>query len=149
MRDADYSLRLDVNPIAWKAPTAFARRIGGRLAAGVAPAPELVAYERAVSSLLAAQWDRPPIEVPCRVDFRFARRLERYKSPTSDRMVTKHRVDLTNMRKATEDAMQPNKHTGFGGVVKNDVLIVQGWTEIVSQSRDVEYPYIEVDIWLL
>jgi hypothetical protein len=74
------------------------------------------------------------------VDLYFSRRLETYQGP-SGRTVVKHRMDLTNLRKSTEDALQPH-------VVKNDVLIVKGWTEIIEQSRDVEHPYIEIHIWL-
>lgn len=133
-------LRADVNPVGWKAPTAFARRGGGRAGVGTAPSAEVEAYKSALKESLISQYDGEPIEQPCRVDLRFVRQLITYES-ASGRKVTKHRQDLTNLRKSTEDALQP-------WLLKNDVWVHQGWTEIVQQSKDVE-PWVEVTVYLL
>lgn len=135
-----YTLYVDVNPVGWKAPTAFAKRMGGKVIAAAAPVPELVAYQEALRIEFLHLWGAiPAIETNSRVDLYFARRLETYVSSKSGRRVTKHRVDLTNLRKAAEDAMQPT-------IFKNDVFIVKGWTEIVEQSKDVEEPFVKVEI---
>lgn len=132
-------LRAEINPVAWKAPTAFVMRRGGRMGAGMAPSMEVKAYQEALQEILKPQWDRPAITDECQVDIYFARQLVTYESQ-SGRNVTKHRQDLTNLRKSTEDALQP-------WLVKNDVLITRGWTEIVSQSKTTEsYVLIKVHL---
>lgn len=134
-------LTCDVNPVGWKAPTAFARRGAGRVGVGTAPSVEVEAYKSALREALIPQWgDRPAIEQPCRIDLFFRRQLITYVS-ASGRNVTKHRADLTNMRKSTEDCLQP-------WLVKNDVLVVQGWTEIIEQSKTAE-PEVTIEVYLL
>lgn len=133
-------LRADVNPVGWKAPTAFARRGSGRTGVGTAPSVEVEAYKSALRESLIPQYNGEPIEQPCRVDLFFVRQLITYES-ASGRKVTKHRQDLTNLRKSTEDALQP-------WLLKNDVWVRQGWTEIIAQEKDVE-PYVKVVVYLL
>lgn len=135
-------LRAEVNPVGWKAPTAFVMRRGGRLGAGMAPSMEVKAYQEALAEALRPQWEAlglPVITTECRIDFYFSRQLATYVSE-SGRNVTKHRQDATNMRKSTEDALQP-------WMIKNDVLVTKGWTEIVSQEKDSP-SFVEVVVYL-
>lgn len=137
------ALRADLNPVGWKAPTAFVKRAGGRYFAGMSPAVEVVAYQEALREVLLPSWEAlgvDTITTECRLDLRFSRQLVTYESQ-SGRKVTKHRQDLTNLRKSTEDALQP-------WLVKNDVLVTQGWTEIVEQSKTAS-PYVEIIAYLL
>lgn len=143
MNDPYVRLRADVNPVGWKAPTAFVIRRGGRLSAGMAPSMEVKAYQESIKETLRPLWDDlnlPIIEVPCRVDLYFSRQLVSYQAE-SGRTVTKHRQDLTNLRKSTEDALQP-------WMIKNDVLVTQGWTEIVAQSKTCP-SFVDLVVYIL
>jgi Holliday junction resolvase RusA-like endonuclease len=137
------TLRADLNPVAWKSPTAYAIRRGGSIRAAMAPAVEVRAYQEALAEMFREQWgDRPTITDPVCLQWKFARRLVSYESATG-RTVTKHRQDGTNLQKAAEDALQAS------GVIKNDVQ-VHAWSGvIVEQSKDVSDPFVEVAVWLL
>lgn len=136
-------LKVAINPVGWKAPTAFVIRRGGRLTAGMAPSTEVLAYQAALSGILRPMWDDLGVETvttECRLDLFFSRQLITYVSNESGRNITKHRQDLTNLRKSTEDALQP-------WLVKNDVLITSGWTEIVEQTKTAD-PFIRLTLYV-
>lgn len=135
-------LRADINPQPWRSPTAYAIRKGGKVRAAVAPAMETRAFQEALAESFREQWGgKPPLTDELVLRWRFNRRLIRYATSTG-RMVTKHRVDGTNLQKAAEDALQQS------GVIKNDVQVVAWSGEIVEQSTTVADPYVEVAIWL-
>ena len=139
----------DINPIAWKAPTAFAKRFGGKVTASVAPNVEVATFQVALRELLAEQWgDREPYTGPVELVWRFNRKLISYVSDTG-RTVTKHRVDGTNLQKAAEDCLQAHKKSDWQGVIANDVQVVRWRGEIVRQEKDVEDPYVEVEVWAI
>ena len=139
----------DINPLPWKAPTAFAKRFGGKVTASVAPNVEVATYQVALRELLAEQWgDTPAHTGPVELAWRFNRKLVSYQSE-SGRMVTKHRVDLTNMIKAAEDCLQAHAKSEWQGVIANDVQVIRVSGEIVRQEKDVNDPYVEVEVWAL
>jgi Holliday junction resolvase RusA-like endonuclease len=110
------------------------------MGAGMAPSMEVKAYQEAMQEILKPQWgDRPSIDTECRMDFFFSRTLVTYVSDKG-RNVTKHRQDLTNLRKSSEDCLQP-------WLITNDVLITSGWTEIIEQSKTAE-GYVRIEIYL-
>lgn len=120
----------DVNPVGWKSPTLGTKRIGSRVVPTSSPNSEMVTYQNALREQLQPQWSLPPIDGPVRLDWYFSRQLTAYTS-ASGRTVRKHRIDLTNMVKSSEDAIQP-------WLITNDVNVVSSWAEIVSQSADTE-----------
>lgn len=136
------TIRVAVNPVGWKAPTAYTKRASGRVFAATAPAPELVVYQAALRELSLEQYrqtGKGPITEPCEIDWVFRRQLPSYTS-TAGRTVTKHRQDLTNLVKAAEDAIQPH-------IIANDSQVMAMTARFdVPQSKDIADPYVEFTI---
>jgi len=136
------TLTLDVNPVPWKAGTAYRR---GPRGAGIAKDAELTAYQEAVKEALRERveairscfMEPLPWSGPIVLDVWFTRRLDTYVSD-SGRNVTKHRADLSNLVKAFEDACQ-------GILFDNDNQVVMNSARIVDQSKEAE-PLIQVRI---
>jgi Holliday junction resolvase RusA-like endonuclease len=122
---------LHINPEPWKVGTVYS--FGKRK--GISPDAQLVAYKEAVHTgvqdyLRERGIQDTMIEGDVELRFWFWRRLDSYQS-ASGRKVTKHRVDMTNLQKATEDAL----HDIF---FKNDVQDKHVSSIEVEQGPDVE-----------
>lgn len=130
-----------VNPVAWKAPTLGVKRFGAKVVPYAAPNVEMQAYQSAIKEQWADTWTEPPIEVPVALTWHFNRQLPRYQS-ASGRWVQKHRQDLTNLVKSSEDALQP-------WLLRNDVWVHESHAYIVRQEADVSDPYVRLKVvWL-
>lgn len=130
-----------VNPVAWKAPTLSVMRRGSRMLPIAAPNAEVKAYQSALREQWEPLYEGDPIEVPVALEWHFNRQLVRYES-ASGRMVQKHRQDLTNLQKSSEDALQP-------WLLKNDVWVRESHAFIVRQEADVTDPYVRLKVtWL-
>jgi Holliday junction resolvase RusA-like endonuclease len=135
------TLKADINPVAWKAPTLGVKRFGGKVVPYAAPNAEVQAYQAALQEQMRPQYDGEPITGPVHLEWEFCRQQSRYQTE-SGRWVTKHAQDGTNLQKSSEDALQP-------WLIKNDVQ-VQSWTGVVvAQGPDVENPYVLVRVVLL
>lgn len=128
------TLSASVNPVAWKAPTLGAKRMGSKVVPYAAPNQEVEAYKNALQEQWMPQYGGVPIDYPVRLEWSFARRLNTYES-AGGRTVTKHKQDLTNLVKSSEDALQP-------WLLKNDVWVHSMSAVIDEQSKDVTDPYV-------
>lgn len=101
---------LDLNPEPWAiGPVGYARR-GGKMSAYVGRNTQLAAYQEAVREELGD--GHKLMSGYIHLKFFFSRNIAEYKTPQS-RTARKHEADLTNLQKATEDALQ-------GVLFKND-----------------------------
>lgn len=140
---------LDINPVPWKAPTAFVKRFGGKYTAAVAPSVELATYQAALRELLYEQWgDSAPWSGPVELRWWFSRKIVSYKN-AEGRTVTKNRCDVSNCVKAAEDALQAHKKSGWQGVIVNDIQVKRFSAEMVRQGKDVDRPCVIVEVWAL
>jgi Holliday junction resolvase RusA-like endonuclease len=94
---------LDINPEPWRiGPVGVARR-NGKLVGFVGRDQQLDAYKEAVRDEIGS--DHELIEGCVRLVLFFWRRRDQYETPQA-KMHRKHEADVTNMAKATEDALQ-------------------------------------------
>lgn len=93
---------LDVNPEPWQVGPVGVRRINGKLSAYVGRSQQLDAYKEAIREALGVQ---PMLTGKIQLRFFFYRNRAEYVTPT-ERAHRKHEADLTNLQKATEDALQ-------------------------------------------
>lgn len=121
---------LDVNPEPWAiGPMSVGRGPKGKLFPVVGRNTQLWHYQQAVKEALGHPdiwFENQKIELK----FYFWRRRDEYETPQA-RTHRKHEADVTNLQKATEDALQ-------GVLFKNDkdVSHVESW--MVQQGTDVE-----------
>jgi len=131
---------VDINPEPWRVGEASAVRRNGKLGAFISPDPALVNYQEAVRETLR-EMKVPLLEPAYHLRFWWWREIVTYES-ASGRMVTKHKVDQTNLQKGTEDALQKCKETknrsAFDGVITNDTYCMSSGGMIVEQEKGVE-----------
>jgi Holliday junction resolvase RusA-like endonuclease len=145
---------LDINPEPWRVgPVGVARR-NGKLSGYVGRDQQLAAYEDAVREAIGT--GHTLIEGKVRLVMFFWRRRDDYETPQA-RHHRKHDADVTNLIKATEDALQ-------GVLFKNDkdtndirgVLVEQGSNVtpriVIGIEPSPEIPdaaiYLPDDIWI-
>lgn len=119
----------EVNPEPWAIGDLSVGRRGGKTFPMVGRNHQLHAYKEAVKEALKDR-DTPWIEGKIELVFYFSRNIARYTSPQA-RGARSHEADLTNLQKATEDALQ-------GVLFKNDKDVVHCESFIVGQSPDVK-----------
>jgi Holliday junction resolvase RusA-like endonuclease len=127
--DGWYWFVLDLNPEPWAiGPLSVGRAKGGKMFPSVGRNTQLWHYQQAIKEALGA----PDIFFEGKIELRFYfwRRRDEYNTPQA-RTHRKHEADLTNLQKATEDALQ-------GILFKNDkdVSVIHSW--MVQQGPDVE-----------
>lgn len=119
---------LEINPEQWAiGPVGNARR-NGKASAYVGRNQQLYAYQEAVREELASQ-NPEMIEGNVSLRLVFWRRRDDYETASGSRH-RKHDVDLTNLQKATEDALQ-------GILFKNDRDVFHIESAILKQGADV------------
>jgi len=136
----DYQIiGLSVNPIPWRVPPMKVGRGRGGKGTYVQAGrdQELFAYQEAIREELARIGARM-MDPPYRIRFWFWRRLDPQVTE-SGRKSNMHRVDATNMQKATEDALQ-------GLVIGNDADVVDVRSIIVDQDPTTT-PGVVIEIW--
>jgi Holliday junction resolvase RusA-like endonuclease len=119
---------LDVNPEPWRIGPVSVGRRGGKVFGTVGRDQQLHYYKEAVRSELDAG-DFEPIVGKVELMFFFWRRRDEYKTPQA-RTHRKHEADVTNLQKATEDALQ-------GILFKNDKDTNDIRGVMVEQGADV------------
>ncbi|WGH21948.1 RusA-like resolvase [Rhodococcus phage Trogglehumper] len=141
-----------INPEPWKVGPVSTSRAGGKLTSYVAPDAELAGFQSSVQDVLSQHpllrgLKEPLLKPPYQIRFFWWRQIIQYQG--AKRMVTRQRVDQTNMQKACEDALQPQKKTKyrefFPGVIENDRHCQFSGGLIVEQEKDV-YPVIAIEI---
>ena len=120
---------LPVNPEPWAVGNAFVKRGGGKTFAAIAPYKTLKVYQEAVRAELQAQGVQ---EVPGQymLEFYFFRQNAQY-TDAAGRRRTRNRPDVTNMQKATEDALQ-------GVLIGNDRDVLDVSSHLVAAGTDVD-----------
>lgn len=117
---------LSLNPEPWAVgPVGYSRR-GGRMSAYVGRNQQLDAYKEAVREEIGAQ---SMIQGKIALRFYFWRQRAEYTTPQA-RAHRKHEADLTNLQKATEDALQ-------GILFQNDRDVVSVKSFMVEQGPEV------------
>lgn len=116
---------LDVNPEPWAIGDLSVGRARGKVYPVVGRNHQLHNYKEAVKEAIGdpGVWFEGGIEL----FFCFNRRRDAYKTPQA-RGHRKHEADLTNLQKATEDALQ-------GILFKNDKDVVKVTSQMVEQSE--------------
>lgn len=123
---------LDVNPEPWAiGPVGSARR-GGKLTSYVGRNAQVHAYEQAIKEAVLDQLpkDFEMFEGKITLEFYFWRERAEYVTPQA-RTHRKHEADVTNLQKATEDALQ-------GVLFKNDKDVDDVHSVMVNQGPEVE-----------
>lgn len=137
---------LPVNPEPWKVgPLSMGRRRNGAMYPSIGRDAQLYTYQESIRECLE-DWNvfRLPNGVKFRMETFFWRRQDEYQSEGgTGRTVRKHVVDLTNMVKGTEDALQtrPGSATkaAISGVLfENDRDCVEQANHIMAQGPNVE-----------
>ncbi len=133
-----------INPEPWRSPRLGTRRASGKVFPAAYKDENLRSYQEAVKEtveeeLLALGYELPIFEAgtPLVVTFCFWRQLDSYKTGES-RAGRRQQPDVTNLVKATEDAMQGI----FYKTDRNNVL-VQG--TLVDVGTDVE-PRVLIEV---
>lgn len=117
---------LDVNPEPWAIGPVGVSRKGGKLIPFVGQNAQLAAYQQAIREELGPQ---EMMEGKFHLTFIFFRNRAEYETPQA-RTHRKHEADLTNLQKATEDALQ-------GVLFKNDKDVVDVHSIMAEQGPDV------------
>jgi Holliday junction resolvase RusA-like endonuclease len=103
------SFYLDINPEPWAiGPVSVGRGAGGKMYPVVGRNQQLNAYQQAVKEAMLEQSQvshEPTKDVKWQLHFGFWRQRADYTTPQA-RTHRKHEADVTNMQKATEDALQ-------------------------------------------
>lgn len=118
---------LCINPEPWAiGPLSIGRKKSG-VFPRIGPNQQLVTFQQAVREELAGitMVEYEMVEL----DFYFWRQLESYK--VGNRTVVKKAADVTNLQKATEDALQ-------GLAIANDRNVKRISSHLVAQGQDVE-----------
>lgn len=119
---------LDLNPEPWQVGPVGVKRQNGRLSAYVGRSQQLDAYKEAVREELPK--GQPLLTGKIKLRFYFWRNRADYTTPT-ERAHRRHEADVTNLQKATEDALQSILFANDRDV--NDVQSV-----MVEQGPDVK-----------
>ena len=140
----NYWLVLPLNPEPWRVgPVGVTRKNG--LRGFVGKDAQLEAYKEAVRE--AAEYDLREqgidpesvmLEGSVELHLYFWRRQDSYESTASGKQVRKHQVDLTNMVKATEDAL-------IGLFYKDDKTVAIQHNHIMSQDFTT-YPMVVIGV---
>lgn len=123
---------LDLNPEPWAVGPVVVGRKANKMYGNIGRNQQLFAYQEAVREELEnldakKHWiDKSKIELA----FYFWRNRAEYTTPQS-RGHRKHEADLTNLQKATEDALQ-------GVLFKNDKDVARVTSTMVAQGPEVE-----------
>lgn len=119
-------LVLEVNPEPWAIGPLSVGRRGGKVFPQVGRNMQLHSYKEAIKEAIGTPdvFFTGPIELK----FFFWRRRDEYKTPQS-RGHRKHEADLTNLQKATEDALQDI-------IFKNDKDVVSVRSHMMEQSAN-------------
>ncbi len=121
---------LDLNPEPWAiGPVGYARR-GGKMSAYVGRNAQLDAYKQAVKEEFGDPIHLDMIEGKVTLMFFFWRNRPEYTTPQA-RTHRKHEADVTNLQKATEDALQ-------GVLFKNDKDVNNIHSILVDQGPNVK-----------
>lgn len=119
---------LDINPEPWAVGPAGVARKSGKLIPYIGQNQQLKAYQNAVAELVGTQDSM--LEGKIQLKFWFWRNRAEYTTPQA-RTHRKHEADVTNLQKATEDALQ-------GVLFKNDKDVVDIHSIMVAQGPDVQ-----------
>lgn len=118
--------KLDINPEPWAVgPVGYSRR-GGKMSAYVGRNQQLDAYKEAVREVLGEQTLAVGLHT---LHLFFWRNRAEYTTPQA-RTHRKHEADLTNLQKATEDALQ-------GVLFGNDRDVREVHSYLVEQGPEV------------
>lgn len=100
-----------VNPEPWRSPRLGTKRVGGKVTPAAFKDTNLRSYQEAVKEILTEELTTLGYELPyfeegsiLTLSFAFWRQTESYQG--ENRRNVRNRPDLTNMQKATEDALQ-------------------------------------------
>lgn len=142
---------LEVNPEPWAVgPIAYARR-GGKMSAYMGQNAQLNAYKEALREEIQ-RFDPQELSGKIHMQLFFWRRRDDYETAQGKRH-RKHEADLTNLQKATEDALQ-------GILYKNDKDVISIHSRLVEQDvatngrvvvgvsnkvHDPEYPFDKIE----
>lgn len=118
----------EVNPEPWAIGDLSVGRRGGKVFPIVGRNNNLWFYQQAIKEELEDQAADIWFEGPIELKFFFWRAREEYKTPQA-RGHRKHEADLTNLQKATEDALQ-------GVLFKNDKDVKKCTSVLVRQDTD-------------
>jgi Holliday junction resolvase RusA-like endonuclease len=131
--------QLHVNPEPWAVgPLSIGRR-NGHPTATMGRNQQLDAYKAAIREELESEYSSSVTRIFLpyySIDFFFYRHRAEYTTP-NERQHRKHEADLTNLQKATEDALQ-------GILFENDRDVVRVCSWYVEQSPQVEFPGVVV-----
>lgn len=120
---------LPINPEPWVVGNAYVARGGGKSFARIAPDKTLRLYQDAVQAELQAQGaEVHPGHYA--LEIYFARQNARY-TDAAGRKRARNTPDVTNLQKATEDALQ-------GVLIENDRHTVQISSQMVEVGPDVD-----------
>lgn len=117
---------INVNPEPWAIGPVGVSRRNGKLIPYVGRNAQLAAYQEAVREDLGPQ---ELMEGKFHLSFIFFRNRAEYETPQA-RTHRKHEADLTNLQKATEDALQ-------GVLFKNDKDVIEVHSIMAEQGPDV------------
>lgn len=127
MRTVTYAL--PINPEPWVVGNAYVGRGGGKAFAKIAPDKTLQLYQNAVRAELEAQ-GAEPVPGKYMLELYFFRQNAQYLD-TAGRKRTRNTPDVTNMQKATEDALQ-------GVLIDNDRNVVDVSSHLIAAGTDVD-----------
>lgn len=128
-----------INPEPWAVGSLGVRNTGKKPVPFIGPNPQLVTYKQAVTSEVQNHLQVILVDEPCSVKFLFWRRLDKY-ATLSDKGHQRHIADVTNLQKATEDALQ-------GVAITNDRLVQRVTSMIVEQSVETNPGILIVMKW--
>lgn len=120
---------LPINPEPWAIGNAYVGRGGGKTFARIAPDKTLKLYQEAVRAELEAQ-GAEVLPGKYALEFFFYRQNAQY-TDAAGRRRTRNRPDVTNMQKATEDALQ-------GVLIGNDRDVVSVSSHLLAAGPEVE-----------
>lgn len=132
-------LVVPINPIPWKTPPfSVGRSTSGKPYVVAGKDQELAAYQDAVREVISAHPDCVMLEPPYMIQLWFSRRQDEYRTNTG-RKSKQHEADVTNMQKATEDALQ-------GVVIENDTNTVEIFSHTIEQGPEARGLVI-IEVW--
>lgn len=119
---------LPINPEPWQVGKLGLGRKNGKVYPRMDRNEQLYSFQQAVKEFFT---DEPPqlIEGEIELYFAFWRRLDKWTTPTGV-ISTRSVVDVTNMQKATEDALQ-------GVLFKNDSQVKRIHSSIIEEGIDI------------
>lgn len=118
---------LHLNPEPWAVGPVQVGRSAGKMHGTIGRNAQLAAFQEAVREELGEQ---PLLEGKVALELYFWRRRDAYKTD-NEKMHRKHEADLTNLQKATEDALQ-------GVLFANDRDVAAVRAVMVEQGPEVE-----------